>query len=246
MQRARYKRWVVGVASSCLVATGTLEAQTNLLINGSFEQNPVGAPNNYGDWIRLAPGSTALTGWTIGAYGSGRVYGVDWHLGTGTPGPAQQGLRMIDLNLDGTGGQGSGQGTISQTFGTAANASYTLSFWMAGPRSAAQGGTLNPRRVVVELTGSPPMIFEVPDSDPTAPTWFRREFTFEATGAATTLTFAPPAGTGTNGYWGAFLDNVSVTATVTPEPSTYVLMAAGLAVIATAMRLRRRDDRRSR
>ncbi|MBU6365847.1 MAG: hypothetical protein KJT01_06510 [Gemmatimonadetes bacterium] len=63
---------------------------------------------------------------------------------------------------------------------------------MAGPRSTEQGGTLNPRQVVVDISGSPPMTFEVPDSDPTATTWYRREFTFKATSAATTLTFAPP------------------------------------------------------
>lgn len=223
-----------------VAAAGTLHAQANLLVNGSFEENPVGAPNNYGDWIRLNPGATALTGWTVGAFGSGPVYGVDWHLGTGTstPRPAQHGLRMIDLHIDGTGGQGSGQGTISQTFGTVTNSFYTLSFWMAGPRSTAQGGTLNPRQVVVDISGSPPMVFEVPDSDPTAITWYRREFTFKATSAATTLTFAPPSATGANGYWGAFLDNVSVTATVVPEPSTYLLMATGLLVLAVATRVR--------
>lgn len=233
---------ILALVGGMLAVASPLQAQTNLIVNGSFEQNPVGAPNNYGDWIRLNPGSTFLTGWTVGAFGSGPVYGVDWHLGTGTPRPAQDGLRMIDLNIDGTGGQGSGQGTISQTFATATNSRYTLSFWMAGPSSASQGGTLNPRQVVVDISGSPPLVFEVPASDPTVTTWYRKELTFTATTAATTLMFAPPSGTGANGYWGAFLDNVSVTqATVVPEPSTYLLMATGLLLMGVVTRVRSRS-----
>ncbi|MFN9971100.1 MAG: hypothetical protein ACK58T_14530, partial [Phycisphaerae bacterium] len=104
---------------------------------------------------RLAPGTTYLTGWTVGAFGTATTPGVDWHLGVSpnTPRPARDGMRMIDLNIDGTGGQGSGQGTISQTFATTIGISYKLSFWLAGPSSGAQGGTLDPRSVAVDVTG---------------------------------------------------------------------------------------------
>lgn len=223
------------------VAAGAGPAHANLLINGSFEQDPSsvvpnGAYQDYGAWIRLAPGSTFLTGWTVAAFGSGSVPGVDWHLGVSPygPRPAQDGVRMIDLNIDGTGGQGSGQGTISQSFATSIGASYTLSFWIAGPSSGAQGGTLNPRSVNVDVTGSATQTFSVPASDPLNQQWAEQFFTFQATEALTTLTFSPLAGTGQAGYWGPFLDNVSVQPV--PTPGALALLGLGGAVAARRRR----------
>lgn len=216
-------------------------ARGELIVNGSFEfdpataiANPSGNYRDYGSWIRLAPGTSFLTGWKVAGFGAGPTLGVDWHLGTGTPAPAQNGLRMIDLHIDGTGGQGPGQGTISQTFTTVPGMSYLLGFWLAGPRSSAQGGTLDPRQVNVDITGSPTRLFSAPSSDPNNLQWYQQTFGFQAIAGNTTLTFSPPAGTGPSGFWGAFLDNVSVSQV--PEPPALTLLAAGLA----ALMLRRR------
>lgn len=219
--------------SLCAVLAFTAAARSadaNLIVNGSFEQDPSsvvanGVYQDYGAWIRLAPGTTFLTGWTVGAFGSGSVPGVDWHLGISpyAPRPAKDGLRMIDLNIDGTGGQGSGQGTISQAFATEIGNYYTLSFWLAGPSSGSQGGTLNPRSVNVDVSGSATQTFSVTASDPSNQAWYQQIFTFQATQTSTTLTFSPLEGTSTAGYWGPFIDDVSVQAI--PGPGAVALLA---------------------
>src|SRR5262249_10981592 len=76
---------------------------TNLIVNGSFEQG-----NWYGNysWYRIAPGSTDMTGWTIGGAG------VDWH--NSAEMVPEDGVYVVDLNLDGNGLANTG--TISQSF----------------------------------------------------------------------------------------------------------------------------------
>lgn len=220
---------VLGVAA---VVGATGAASANLIINGSFEQDPSsvvasGVYRDYGAWIRLAPGTTYLTGWTVAGYGTGATPGVDWHLGVSpyAPRPAKDGLRMIDLNIDGTGGQGSGQGTISQSFATEIGGFYTLSFWLAGPSSGAQGGTLDPRSVVVDVTGTATQTFSAPASDPSNQIWYQQVLTFQATEALTTLTFSPLAGTAFEGYWGPFIDDVSVQAIPGPGGLAMLVLA---------------------
>lgn len=224
-------------------------AHANLIINGSFESDPTkviadGVYKDYGSWIRLKPGTTYLTGWTVGAFGTSTgPLGVDWHYGTpteGLPRAAQDGTRMIDLNIDGSGGQGPGQGTISQTFATVMGASYTLSFYLAAPRSTQQGGTLDPRTVIVDITGVPTQTFIAAASDPANQTWEAETFSFTAQQAFTTLAFSPLANTGTNGFWGAFLDNVSVVETnKVSAPTTMSLLGLALLGLGCVRRGRR-------
>lgn len=231
---------LVAVSSFAIAST----ARANLIVNGSFEQDPSGVVWNgpygdYGAWIRLAPGTNYLSGWTVAGFGTGSVLGVDWHLGTSSysPQPAKDGLRMIDLNIDGTGGQGSGQGTISQGFATQVGASYTLSFWLAGPSSGAQGGTLDPRSVNVDITGSATQTFAVAASDPSNQVWYQQVFTFEASAAWTTLTFSPLAGTQNSGFWGPFIDDVQVQ--MVPAPGALALLGLGSLCPARRQRSRR-------
>ena len=220
------------VCVAVAVAAGSGVANANLLVNGSFEQDPSsvvanGVYQDYGAWIRLAPGTTYLTGWTVAGFGSGGVLGVDWHLGVSpyAPRPAKDGLRMIDLNIDGTGGQGSGQGTISQSFATEIGSFYSVSFWLAGPSSGAQGGTLDPRSVNVDITGISTQTFSAPASDPSNQVWYQQVLNFQASASSTTQTISPLAGTTTEGLWGPFIDDVSVQAIPGPGGMALLVLA---------------------
>jgi hypothetical protein len=226
------------------IAMAAGSAHADIIVNGSFELNPSGIAwsgpyGNYGGWIRLAPGTTYLTGWTVGGFGPGGPPGVDWHLGVSpyTPGAAKDGFRMIDLNIDGAGGQGPGQGTISQSFATNVGTRYRMSFWLSGPISGAHGGTLNPRSVNVDLTGIATTTFTAPASNPDNLIWYQQQLTFAATASLTTLMFSPLPNTHNAGYWGAFIDDVKVE--VVPAPSSVAFIGLGVLL---AVRRRTKTD----
>lgn len=79
--------------------------------NGGFEATV--APNPY---LTVARGSTAITGWTVGAGGVDHVRDY-WQPASGS--------QSIDLNALSPGG-------ISQTFATVAGRSYRVTFALAG------------------------------------------------------------------------------------------------------------------
>lgn len=65
--------------------------------------------------------------------------------------------------------------------------------------------------------------------------WEFKQYDFTATAASTTLAFRAP--TNSTGYWGPFVDNVSVS--VVPEPSAFALFGAGLLGLGVVARRRR-------
>ena len=92
----------------------------------------------------------------------------------------------------------------------------------------------------MDVTGSPAQTFSVISSPSNAVQWYQQTFRFEATATSTTLTFSPAANTQNAGYWGAFIDNVSVMqSTAVPEPSAVILLAGGLVGLFAAQRRRR-------
>lgn len=186
----------------------------NLIVNGSFEEGDYDSNVVDPNFARLSPGSSALTGWTIGGAG------VDWHNSNDMKFPIEGDL-IIDLNLD-----GGSSGTLSQTFSTTLGQFYTLSFYLAGPDlSATDPSFPNPRQVSVQIGGDS-QIFLAPVSDHLALEWQLHELNFQATDNQTTLTFSSIDNAG---FWGPVLDEVSIEqVTAIPEPLT--MLGAGTAL----------------
>jgi choice-of-anchor C domain-containing protein len=156
------------------------------------------------------PMTSGLNGWTI--TGSVDLINSYWQPGAGN--------YSLDLNGNGVGG-------ISQSFATTVGATYHVSFDMAGNPDG--GGTDK----TITVNGQS-FSYDASNSSRGDMKWQSRGFNFVATSTSTTLSFA---GSEQNQYWGAALDNISVTAV--PEPETYAMLLAGLGLVGAIARRRK-------
>lgn len=200
----RHSRIVVTLLSTLLLAS----AHAGLIVNGSFEN---GNYSGHPSFMRLSPGSTDLTGWSIGDSG------VDWH--TGFEFTPKDGDFVIDLNLDG----GGRVGTISQSFATVAGQEYVLSFHLAGPNT----GFPDPRQVQVDIAGVTQIFSQAASVTPDV-VWGSKRLPFTATDTTTTLKFSS---VNSSGFWGPLLDQVDVEAV----PSSPVLLLLGSGLLGMSM-----------
>lgn len=132
------------------------------------------------------------------------------------------------IDLDGSTGA---SGLLSVGFGLTGGVEYTATFSLAGSqRGTAETGTVS--------FGASSLDYALASSDPFAA--FTLSFTPGASGVFA-LSFQNAGGDNL----GALLDNVSVTfnggVTPIPEPQTYALMLAGLALVGCAVRRRGRS-----
>lgn len=157
------------------------EAQDALVVsNPSFETGP--AP---GSFITLPTGNTQITGWTVGGGG------IDY---IGTLWSHKDGSRSIDLNA-------LSAGSISKTFSTVVNTTYTVSFWMAGHPGGVQGTkTLQVWRNGVQSSNT--FSHSTVGKSYSNMGWTKWSHTFKATTTSTTLTFKST----TSGSYGPALD----------------------------------------
>jgi glucose/arabinose dehydrogenase/lysophospholipase L1-like esterase len=172
--------------------------QSNLLINGSFEQPlvPIGGSSNF----------NAVAGWT--AISGGKIEIWNAHNGV----TASNGANFLELDFF------SARDGFSQSVQTAAGQTYELSFDLrtrlpARPTST-QGVEVVWNGVVIETIA------------PTGATWSTRTFDVLGTGGLDTLTIREVASQGTDG-WGAMLDDFSLTATDAPPPYPANLLVNG-------------------
>lgn len=201
---------------SCLAESGTCYA--GFLINGGFEENSLPPFNTSYGLSSTSNFSTAISGWkvTSGTIGYVNTWPTTWPDESSDP----TGTKSIHLNGP------SGAGSISQTFDTVANQTYSVGFYVSGnPDNYSKF----PKTMFVSATGNSTTEYKV-TGDAKKQQWANQVYTFTATGLSTTLTFS---GSMADGAWGAVLDNVSVVAqvAVVPEPSALVLLATGSSVL---------------
>lgn len=203
-------------ASAALAALAlSASAHANLITNGSFELGTFSPVSMNNAWVTVTNGQSNITGWSVGGVA------VDWHNTTEFQ-PMVDGVNAVDLNINGLAGQ---TGTLSQTFATQAGTWYDLSFWLAGPGL----DLISLRQVLVDVAGLDDVVFQQAASSPSALVWGQQTMTFQAIASSTTLSFASA---NSDGYWGALIDNVSVTAATTvPEPGSVALLGLGLAAL---------------
>lgn len=187
MKRRSSVSAAIAVVASIALSGSALAAFAGVT-NGSFESGT----NDPGAYEQLNAGSTVLTGWTI-TTGS-----VDW---VGTYWQAAAGSKSLDMN-------GAAPGTISQPLATTIGKTYVVAFAL----SANPDGPVAVYTLAVGATGAAPQAYmfdrAVNVNTRTTMMWQAKQYSFVATSASTTLTFASGVGAGP---YGPALDNVVVT-----------------------------------
>lgn len=176
-------------------------AHASGIVNGGFEDSTFS-----GNFQTIYAGSSDLSGWNIDS-GSVDLINTYWAPSAGS--------YSLDLN-------GNSAATISQSFATVAGQNYTVSFDMAGNTDG--GGN---KIITAGVTGANTFTFDISGKSHQNMGWEGKSFTFTANSALSTVYFS---GDSSNSYYGAALDNISVTAAV-PEPETYGMLLAGLGLV---------------
>lgn len=189
-------------------------AQAAPFCNGGFELPVIGVP-----FQQFNAPSTAINCWNV------TVNNVDI-VQLNTP----DGAQGLDLN-------GVSQGTICQTFDTAAGAPYQVGFLMAG------AGLASPGTLTASITGGPTFNATHPGGGTGAnPNLQFRSFNFNAgAGTTSTLCFASTSG----GAGGPVIDAVTVTALLPVsliDARVAGAVGVALAAAAAAVYLRRRQQ----
>jgi len=208
-------------AMATLLSAGAASAATELVVNGSFESNPI---NSGVEQV------SSVTGWTSSISGNS-AFEIQKGTSQGGNGgfmpAAANGVQYLELNTDRL-------TSISQTLNTTAGGSYQLSFAYSGrPDTAGNASSLmNVYWGNTLLTASPLV-------GTTTPTWQSFSQTVSAVGGSTVLRFES-VGPASAPSYGSYLDNVSVTSAV-PEPQTWAMMLLGMVLMGFITARRKRQ-----
>jgi choice-of-anchor C domain-containing protein len=234
--------FLFGALMAALAVTSSASAAA-FLSNGGLEKNPSTPLDQYG-MVTMTPitNNTALPGWTVISGSVDIVPSSYWQVSQGT----------YSVDLVGT----TGIGAIAQTFSTAADTAYTLTFDLAAnPQAGPLGETGTTKRLQVQAFGADgttalgaPVIYSITVGSRTITNmqYISQSFDFTATGGTTTLKISaltplnlPNGATSSNIRTGPVIDNLSVIiggGVPVPEPASLGLLGVG----AAALLLRRR------
>jgi hypothetical protein len=207
----------ISVLASASLA-GASMAHANLLTNPSFE---AGAFVNQGnDTMSLAAGSTAITGWTV-------VTDTAAWIGPSNPFSlaASDGDYFLDLSNYQPGGPFAG---MTQVITTVAGATYSLSFDLGGSNIWGR-----PDGITASAAGTS-VTFTTPSTG-TNNDWYHESMEFVATSTSTTINLQGQSGVNYIGLDNAGVELVSLPV---PEPSTWLMTMAGLALLGRTVRQR--------
>jgi hypothetical protein len=204
------------VSAIALASVGA-QASTNLIQNGSFEDNTIAA----GSWQILT--GTNLVDWKAGQYGI--------ELRNAAAGVAQDGVNFVELDT-------TQNSSMAQKVTISSAGSYLLSFWYnSRPDSTGAVNTDLIKWSFGEAEGSVLRNYKKDDVS----TWsqFSQVFTFNSV-PEDHLALKFSAG-GLSDSYGGSLDNVSLTKITTPvpEPESHAMMLAGLGLMAAIARRRK-------
>ena len=160
------------LAAAVIVAglCGADATRADLLVNGDFEQGPTIPSLN--PVMSIAPGSTALTGWTVTGGAIDIVTDSYW--------VPVSGHRSVALST-------TGPGSIEQVLSTAPGAVYRLTYWMSGEPFSSP--TIKHLRVTAGAA-TQDQTFDVTPAWEWDMGWARHTFDFIAAGSTTTLRFS--------------------------------------------------------
>ncbi|ELX13777.1 hypothetical protein Jab_1c24150 [Janthinobacterium sp. HH01] len=215
----KLKSTLLAVALAMAAHAGAAE----LITNGSFEAGTI-VPNHSdtGSQQLFSGDNATLAGWTV-------VGGNDiaW-IGLGNPYSlnASDGNNFLDLT--GWHDNNSTGAGVKQTIATTAGATYTLSFDIGNSINYNYG--INDSLFVTAGSVVGQQVWSTVGNQ--ASSWEHVTMTFVASGATTDVSFG-----GGQAVWYIGLDNVSVTAV--PEPSSALMLGAGLLGMGAWLRRRR-------
>lgn len=208
------------IAAAVLLSGTAVPAAAAGFVNGGFEAGTCGAPA--GSFATVAPGNSCITGWTVDS-GS-----IDWINGYWQ---AHDGTHSVDL-------AGNQPGSISQLFDTVTGQLYSVDYWLSGN---PDGGDPLKWGVISAVNGgmiASATFLGLQGVNHGSMNYSKWNFQFTATGNTTKLTFKSDP---SEGFYGAVLDSVAVSAV--PEPSTWAMLLLGFFGLGGLLRRQRKTPK---
>jgi len=206
-------------ALATLAAAGTTHAATNLVVNGSFEDNQISSP-----YAQVS----SVTGWSSSVSGNAAFEIQKGATQGGLSGfnpVAADGTQYLELNSNRL-------ASVSQTVSTTAGGTYILSFSYSG-RPDTPGGANSLMNVYWGNT----LLTPGPLSGNTNGVWQTYSQSLSALSSSTVLRFES-VGPVSAPTFGSYLDKVSLVSAV-PEPQTYAMLLLGLGLMGFVARRKR-------